>query len=36
MLHFQENHITVFKTSLYMTTTAVIQSDDVLIMTDPT
>ena len=36
MLHFQENHITVFQSSLYMTTTAVIQSDDVLIMTDPT
>jgi hydroxyacylglutathione hydrolase len=36
MLHFQDNHITVFQSSLYMTTTAIIQSNDVLIMTDPT
>lgn len=35
MLHFQENNITVFQSSLYMTSTAIIQSNEVIIMTDP-
>ncbi|AST91922.1 hydrolase glyoxylase [Sutcliffiella cohnii] len=35
MFHFQENNITVFQSSLYMTSTAVIQSNEAIIMTDP-
>ncbi|WP_010094677.1 MBL fold metallo-hydrolase [Ornithinibacillus scapharcae] len=35
MFHFQENNITVFQSSLYMTSTAIIQSNEVIIMTDP-
>lgn len=36
MLHFHDNHLTVFQSSLYMTTTAIIQSNNVMIITDPT
>jgi hydroxyacylglutathione hydrolase len=35
MFHFQESNITVFQSSLYMTSTAIIESNDVIIMTDP-
>jgi hydroxyacylglutathione hydrolase len=35
MIHFERDHITVFQSSLYMTTSAIIQTDDVMIMTDP-
>ncbi|GEK89415.1 Glyoxylase, beta-lactamase superfamily II [Alkalibacterium putridalgicola] len=36
MLHFQKNNVTVFQSSLYKTTSAVIRSDEAVIMTDPT
>jgi len=36
MLHFQENNLTVFQSSLYKTTSAVVQSEEAIIMTDPT
>lgn len=35
MIQHNKNNITVFQSSLYMTTTAVIQAEDVVIMTDP-
>lgn len=35
MLHFKENNITVFQSALYMTTSAVIESNKAIIMTDP-
>ncbi|WP_026909333.1 MBL fold metallo-hydrolase [Paucisalibacillus globulus] len=35
MFHFQENNITVFQSSLYMTSTSIIQSNEVIVMTDP-
>lgn len=36
MIQYQENNITVFRSALYMTTTAIVKSDEVMIMTDPT
>lgn len=36
MLHFQKNNLTVFQSSLYKTTSAVIQTENVIILTDPT
>lgn len=35
MLHFQKDHLTVFQSALYLTTTAIIESDQVIILTDP-
>lgn len=35
MIQFQNDFITVFQSSLYMTTTAIIEAEDVVIMTDP-
>jgi hydroxyacylglutathione hydrolase len=35
MIHFKNDHLTVFQSSLYQTTSAIIQTDDVMIMTDP-
>nr|WP_042144531.1 MBL fold metallo-hydrolase [Paucisalibacillus sp. EB02] len=35
MFHFKENNITVFQSSLYMTTSAIIESNEAIIMTDP-
>lgn len=35
MIQFQNNNLTVFQSSLYMTTTAIIEADDVVVMTDP-
>ncbi|MEI3605340.1 MBL fold metallo-hydrolase [Pseudogracilibacillus sp. SE30717A] len=35
MIHFNNDNITVFQSSLFMTTSAIIQTNDVLIMTDP-
>ncbi len=35
MIHFNKDNITVFQSSLFMTTSAIIQTNDVLIMTDP-
>ncbi|TVP91748.1 MBL fold metallo-hydrolase [Alkalibacterium sp.] len=36
MLHYKDKNLTVFKSVLYQTTTAVIESEEALIMTDPT
>ncbi|GGN67522.1 MBL fold metallo-hydrolase [Oceanobacillus indicireducens] len=36
MIQFQNQHITVFQSALYMTTSAIIQAEDAVIMTDPT
>ncbi|OJF92118.1 MBL fold metallo-hydrolase [Alkalibacterium sp. 20] len=36
MLHYQKNNLTVFQSSLYKTTSAVIHSEEAIIMTDPT
>ncbi|SFC33271.1 Glyoxylase, beta-lactamase superfamily II [Alkalibacterium subtropicum] len=36
MLHFQKNNLTVFQSSLYKTTSAVIQSEKGIVLTDPT
>lgn len=36
MLHYKDEHITVFQSTLYQTTTAVIESEEAVIMTDPT
>lgn len=33
MIQFQNDFITVFQSSLYMTTTAIIEAEDVVIMT---
>ncbi|TQR19449.1 MBL fold metallo-hydrolase [Psychrobacillus vulpis] len=35
MIQFNKNNITVFQSSLYMTTTAIIQTNKAVIMTDP-
>lgn len=35
MFHFKENNITVFQSSLYMTTSAIIESNEAIVMTDP-
>lgn len=35
MIQFNKNNLTVFQSALYRTTTAVIQAEDVVIMTDP-
>ncbi|WP_270181336.1 MBL fold metallo-hydrolase [Alkalihalobacillus sp. CinArs1] len=35
MIQFQKKNVTVFQSSLYMTTSAVIETDDAVIMTDP-
>jgi glyoxylase-like metal-dependent hydrolase (beta-lactamase superfamily II) len=35
IIQFSNDHITVFQSSLYMTTTAIIQTDTAVIMTDP-
>lgn len=35
MIQFNKNNMTVFQSELYMTTTAVIEAEDVVIMTDP-
>ncbi|UTE78655.1 MBL fold metallo-hydrolase [Rossellomorea sp. KS-H15a] len=35
MIHFTNEHLTVFQSSLYQTTSAVIQTDEVMILTDP-
>lgn len=35
MIQFNKDNITVFQSSLYMTTSAIIQTDDVIILTDP-
>ncbi|KPL60301.1 MBL fold metallo-hydrolase [Rossellomorea vietnamensis] len=35
MIHFKNDHLTVFQSELYQTTSAIIQTDDVIIMTDP-
>ena len=34
MIQFQNNYLTVFQSSLYMTTTAIIETNDVVVMTD--
>ncbi|WP_423188683.1 MBL fold metallo-hydrolase [Alkalibacterium sp. f15] len=36
MFHFQEKNLTVFQSSLYKTTSAVVHSEEAIIMTDPT
>ncbi|MCF3943743.1 MBL fold metallo-hydrolase [Oceanobacillus alkalisoli] len=36
MIQFQNQHITIFQSALYMTTTAIIQTKKAVIMTDPT
>lgn len=35
MIQFQKDNITVFQSALYMTTTAIIQTNEAIIMTDP-
>lgn len=35
MIQFQKNNLTVFQSALYMTTTAIIQTNEAVIMTDP-
>lgn len=35
MLHFQNEHLTVFQSALYQTTTAIVEAGEVVIMTDP-
>lgn len=35
MIHFKNDHLTVFQSALYQTTSAIIQTDDVMIITDP-
>lgn len=35
MIQFSKNNITVFQSSLYMTTSAIIKDDNIVIMTDP-
>ncbi|MEX3746609.1 MULTISPECIES: MBL fold metallo-hydrolase [Lysinibacillus] len=35
MIQFQKNNITVFQSALYMTTSAIIQTNEAVIMTDP-
>ncbi|UXH46218.1 MBL fold metallo-hydrolase [Rossellomorea vietnamensis] len=35
MIHFKNDYLTVFQSSLYQTTSAVIQTGDVMILTDP-
>lgn len=35
MLHFQSKHLTVFQSALYQTTTAIVEAEEVIIMTDP-
>ncbi|MCL1697688.1 MULTISPECIES: MBL fold metallo-hydrolase [unclassified Lysinibacillus] len=35
MIQFQKNNITVFQSALYMTTSAIIQANETVIMTDP-
>lgn len=35
MIQFQNDHLTVFQSVLYQTTTAIIQTEDVVIMVDP-
>ncbi|TFB15029.1 MBL fold metallo-hydrolase [Filobacillus milosensis] len=35
MIQYDKNNITVFQSSLYITTTAIIHTDEVIIMTDP-
>ncbi|MFY0520481.1 MBL fold metallo-hydrolase [Lysinibacillus sp. UGB7] len=35
MIQFQKDNITVFQSALYMTTSAIIQTNDAVIMTDP-
>lgn len=35
MLHFQSKHLTVFQSALYQTTTAIVEAEEVVIMTDP-
>lgn len=36
MLHFKGNHLTVFQSSLFQTTSAVVLSDEAIVLTDPT
>lgn len=36
MLHYKDENLTVFQSVLYQTTTAVIESEEAIIMTDPT
>lgn len=36
MIQFENEHLTVFQSVLYQTTTAIIQTEDAVIMTDPT
>lgn len=36
MIQYQKDNITVFQSALYMTTTAIIQTEKAIIMTDPT
>lgn len=35
MIQFKSKHLTVFQSALYMTTTAIIEANDVVVMTDP-
>ncbi|MCA1060502.1 MBL fold metallo-hydrolase [Rossellomorea aquimaris] len=35
MIHYKNEFLTVFQSALYQTTSAIIQTDDVMIMTDP-
>ncbi|PFA63097.1 hydrolase glyoxylase [Bacillus sp. AFS015802] len=35
MIHFKNDHLIVFRSSLYQTTSAVVKTDDVMILTDP-
>ncbi|CAN7513074.1 MBL fold metallo-hydrolase [Rossellomorea sp. LjRoot5] len=35
MIHFKNDHLTVFQSSLYQTTSAILQKNDVMVMTDP-
>lgn len=35
MIQYQKENLTVFQSSLYMTTSAVIETDDAIVMTDP-
>lgn len=36
MLHYKNNKLTVFQSALYQTTTAVIETEEAVVMTDPT
>lgn len=36
MLHYKNNKLTVFQSALYQTTTSIIESEEAIVMTDPT